>query len=58
MSNTSKDESKSESVLPSQSKPTDEVRPDIKAAPQPMETANFNKGEAGKTMEIRNDSAD
>ena len=62
MSNTSKDESKSESVSSSQPKPTDEVRPDIKSAAKPMETSNYNEGESRNVvrfaMEIRNDSAD
>ena len=41
-----------------QPKPTDEVRPDIKSAAKPMETADFGEGEIYKTMQIRNDSAD
>jgi hypothetical protein len=40
-----------------QPKPTDEVRPEIKAAATPMETAEFSEGKTYITMEIRNDSA-
>ena len=47
-----------ENELAEQPKPTDEVRPDIKAATKPMETADFGEGEIYKTMQIRNDSAD
>ena len=60
MSNTSKNESKSfenKNTSSSEPQPTDEVRPDIRAAAKPIETANFSKGEIYKTMEIRNDSA-
>jgi hypothetical protein len=50
-------EKQSDSNSSEKPKPTDEVRPDIKAAAKPMETANFSEGKSSKAMEIRNDSA-
>ena len=52
----------SDSNSSEQPKPTDEVRPEIKAAIKPMETSNYGEGENRNVvrfaMEIRNDSAD
>ena len=51
-----------EKNLPEKPNPTDEVRPDIKAAEKPIESSNYGKDKnrnlARFAIEIRNDYAD